>query len=88
MTDLELLKAQVAELMEWKRERTLQQLRYPVDEVSKSALGAAVYVGVGSTTKTQAYVDSRGDSVTAPKAYAQTVLLLANGTQYEFPSLI
>lgn len=81
------LEGLVADLMEWKRQRETQQLSYPVDDASRNALGAAFKIGLGSTTKTQVYTDSHGDTLTGPKAYLGTVIFLADGTQYEIPYL-
>lgn len=36
--EIKILKEQVAELMEWKKERTSQQLTFPLDQQSVSAL--------------------------------------------------
>lgn len=76
------------ELYAWMQEKKNQQLSCPVDDASRNALGAVVVTGAGSTAKTQVYTDSHGDTVTAPKAYAQTFILVSNGIQYEVPSLI
>lgn len=75
------------EMYSWFQERKQQQLSYPVDDASKNALGAGVVTGLGSTALTQVYVDSNSDTVTAPKEYAGTVVIVANGVQYEVPYL-
>lgn len=85
ITQLEVL---VAELSQWKLNKERQQLSFPVDEASKASLGAGIVTGAGSTSKTQTYTTSDSATVVAPKAYSQTFILLANGTQYEVPSLI
>lgn len=93
MNELELLKAQVQELLEWKKQRETQQIAYPLDIASKTALGAPYGEGAGSTTKTQSVaVSVSGDpetvNVTVPAAYVQTFILVVNGVRYEIPSLI
>lgn len=81
------LEALVAELTEWKRQRMVQQISFPVDDNSKSALGVVSKNGNGATTLTQAYsvVGGGGGTVTAGKAFIGSVILLAEGTQYEIP---
>jgi hypothetical protein len=49
--EIRILKAQVAELLEWKRARIEQQISYPLDIASRTAIGAVVTGGLGSTTK-------------------------------------
>lgn len=69
--------------------RQEQQLSYPLDLASRSVLEEIRSEGKGSTTKTQVYTDSAGNTVAAPKAYAATWLLrLADGTLIEVPSLV
>lgn len=75
---------QLKELIEWKQKHEFQQLLYPVDDASKDALGFR-YLGPGNSTLTQVYTDSRGDTVTAPKAYAGSVFVFIDGRQLEIP---
>lgn len=71
------LKRDIAELKLWRAVKELQQLSYPLDEASKSEV--VTPQGAGATALTQVYTDSRGDTVTAPKAYAGSEKLLING---------
>lgn len=81
-------KQMLTELYQWMKEKKIQQLSLPVDDASKNALGASIVTGSGSTAKTQVYTTGLGDTVTAPKAYAQTFVMVANGVIYEVPSLV
>lgn len=47
----------------------------------------AKYARPGTSALTQAYVDSHGDTVTAPKAYAGSVSLEIEGRVREIPFL-
>ncbi len=78
-------KQQLQELIAWKEQKERQQLSYPVDDASRSALGATFVTGAGNTALTQVLSATPG---AVPKAYARTFILLANGVQYEVPSLI
>ena len=93
MTELELLKAelkqlqmQVSGLMAWKNQREAQQLSYPVDDLSKAALGVVIAKGNGTKTLTQT-VDTSGPTASVPAGYADTLILEFEGTQYEVPYL-
>lgn len=83
---LEKLQEQVAGLLEWKRQRETQQLSYPVDLASKTALGVPTGVGPGSKTLTQT-INTAGATASVPAAYAGTVIIEIEGTQYELPYL-
>lgn len=73
------------EVFNWMQQKKVQQISFPLDDASRNASGFASRVGQGSTTKTQTYTDSNGDTLTGPKAYLGTVIFLADGTQYEIP---
>jgi hypothetical protein len=79
------------ELYEWMQERKRQQISYPIDDVSLIAitdrLVSLLFNGTTGGSLTQAYVDSGADTVTAPKAYAGRLKILANGTEYQVPYL-
>lgn len=81
------LQAQVAELLEWKRQRETQQLSFPVDDASRNALSVVTGNGLGSTALTQTYnvIGGGGGAITGPKAYTDTIILLVDGGQYEVP---
>ena len=81
-------RSQLQELIEWKRQRSVQQLSYPLDDSSRNTINAPMITSPGDTALTQVYTDSGLDTVTAPKAYARTIIVIANGTQYELPSLV
>jgi len=77
------------ELYQWMKDRDKTQITNPLDDVSKSNLGALIYVSPGSTTKTQSVaVSSTPSNITVPAAYAKTVVVTLNGVQYEIPSLV
>lgn len=85
MNEIELLKQQIAQLMEWKRQKELQQISFPLDDASRNNLGVIASGGEGSTTKTQTYTDSAMDTHTGPKAYLGTIILKVGATNYEIP---
>ena len=84
------LQQQVQELLEWKKKKEEQQISYPLDIASRTALGAPYGEGAGSSSLTQSYsvVGGGGGTVTAPKAYASSFFIVVNGVRYEVPSLI
>lgn len=73
------------EIYEWMLQKKRQQITMPLDDASRILLGAITYDGAGSTAKTQVYTDSNSDTVTAPKAYTGTLLLVIEGVRYEVP---
>lgn len=83
------LARQNQELLEWKRQKTQQQISYPLDDPSRNIVGGLQDDGPGATSLTQVYTDnnavSGGDTHTGTKAYAGTRLILINGTRYEIP---
>lgn len=82
------LEMMVAELMEWKQKRSVQQLSYPVDDSSRNALGVATITGRGTATLTQSVaVASTPTNITVPAAYTDTILIVSEGNQYEIPIL-
>lgn len=82
------LEMMVAELMEWKRKRSVQQLSYPVDDASRNALGVATVTGRGAAALTQSVsVTTTPTSITVPAAYTDTILIVSEGNQYEIPIL-
>lgn len=82
------LENQIAELIEWKRQREIQQISAPLDEASKNNLQSPTLVGAGSSSTTQ-NKNLSGDpqTITVPAAYAGTIVLNINGVQYEIPYL-
>lgn len=82
-----LLLPKIEEISRWMQERKQQQITLPLDPASRNVIGAPSILRLGSTAKTQVYTDSRGDTVTGPKAYAKTFIIMQNGQQYEVPSL-
>lgn len=80
---------QFNEMYAWFQQRKQQQLSYPVDDASRNALGTPLIDGLGSISLTQVYNVSggAGGTVTAPKAYSDTFILVSGGVQYEVPFL-
>lgn len=81
MSEIELLKAQIAELMVFKRsiesERTAHPLSKPISDI-----------GLGSTALTQSIALSGSpQSIDVPAAYSDTVILKIGDTDYEVPFL-
>lgn len=74
------------ELYEWMLERKKQALPYPVDDVSKNALGVPIGKGAGSHALTQS-INTAGATANVPAAYAGTELIDINGTTREIPYL-
>jgi hypothetical protein len=85
MNELDILKQQVSELLEWKRQKELQQISFPLDDTSKNILGVVVGEGNGATALTQVYTDSNTDTHTGPKAYVDTIILKVGAIRYEIP---
>lgn len=86
MNDFELLKKQVEELMEWKRQRESQQITIPLDLASRAVIGGAQDAGAGSAALTQSVdVTSTPSSIDVPSAYAGTRIINIDGVRYEIP---
>jgi hypothetical protein len=85
-------KAKLDEIYAWMQERKVQQIAYPIDDVSVQAilerLGAPTFTGTSSSTLTQVYTDSGLDTVTGPRAYSGRLILVINGTTYQVPYLV
>lgn len=75
------------ELYAWMLDRKRQQLSFPVDDASRAAMGALIITSGTSSTLTQVYTDTRGDQVTAPKAYAGSFFAVIEGQVREIPFL-
>lgn len=85
---LKKLEEQVATLVQWMDARKVQQLSYPVDDASKSALGVPVGRGTGNGDTTQVVsIPAGGGSATVPANPSGTVLLQIEGVVYEIPYL-
>lgn len=68
--------------------RQTQQLRYPVDDASKSALGVPIGKGAGSSSTTRSQnVASTPTSFTVPVNPAGTIIIEVEGVLYEIPHL-
>lgn len=69
--------------------RKEQQITTPLDDASQAILGTQnIIPGATDTTGlTQTYTDSRGDTVTAPKAYTAAISMTINGIVRRFPIL-
>ena len=78
---------QFNEMYAWFQQRKVQQISFPLDDASKNGMGVPLITGLGSIALTQVYVDSGGDTVTGPKAYSDTFILVSGGVQYEVPFL-
>ena len=78
--------SKIDELYAWMLERKKQQISMPLDLASQNLIAGNVSdVGAGSTTLTQTYTDSHGDTVTAPRHFTGTEILKVNGVNREFP---
>lgn len=73
------------ELHAWMLQKKEQQITLPLDDASKSVLGAPLFAGAGNTTLTQTLSSTPGSIGKIP---VRSVLLLIDGSTYEFPSLI
>ena len=83
------LENKVKELEAYISERKKQQISFPLDVASKTALGSPYGEGVGTSTLTQSVnVPATPTAISVPAAYAQTFILIVNGVRYEVPSLI
>ena len=87
--ELQQLKKQVAELLEWRADREKQQIAFPVDEITRTILSIPNIsaAGLGPTNLTQIYsvTGGGGGTVTATRAYVDTILLYIDGITYEIP---
>lgn len=91
--EIQILKNQIEELLQWKRERDIQIIKYPIDDVSQRIIEDTLPIpditneGSGATDLTQTYSVSggAGGTVDAPKAYIDTIILQIDGTNYEIP---
>jgi spore coat protein U-like protein len=80
-------KQMLQEIYEWMQEKKKQQISYPLDDASRNALGVLSVTGNGASALTQVYTDSNTDTHTGPKAYADTLIVVFEGAQYEIPYL-
>lgn len=95
MDEIAKLQAQVAELtlnvntlMQYMRAREIQQISFPLDDASRSTLRAFTRFGPGSTTPTRSQsIPSTPTSITVPVNPIGTVIIEAEGQQYEVPYL-
>lgn len=86
--ELKQLKKQVAELLEWKRQKELQQIDFPLDQASRSVIGGAQDEGAGESSLTQVVeVASAPTNINVPAAYSGTRLIVIGGVRYEIPYL-
>lgn len=82
-------KQQHAEMYKWFQDRKRQFVINPLDAASQQVLKIPRDVGLGQTALTQIYNVSggAGGTITGPKAYSDTFLLLVGGETYEIPFL-
>lgn len=86
--EIQQLRKEVKELQEWKRSRERQQITFPLDIASKTALGAPYGEGSGSATLTQSIsLTGNPQSISVPAAYNDTLILVVDGVKYEIPYL-
>lgn len=87
MNEFEQLKAQVAELMEFKRRWEANPIPYPANDLTKAALGVLNDRGSGSTGLTDTLaLTGNAQNINVPKAYTGTELIdLGGGVVREFP---
>lgn len=89
------LQAQIADLMnkvnilmEYKEAREEQQISYPLDDASRNTLRAFTRFGPGSKTTTRSQsIGSTPTSITVPVNPTGTVIIEAEGAQFEVPYL-
>lgn len=83
---LKQLQTQVAELLEWKRQKTQQQIAYPLDTTSETIIGSAKYEGTGTSALTQSIsLSGNAENINVPAAYQDTAILLIGSTRIEVP---
>lgn len=84
--EIEQLKRQLQELLEWKASRERQQISFPLDLASKNSLGVPTSVGAGSSSLTQSVaVSSTPTNIDVPAAYAGSIIISIEGVSYEIP---
>jgi hypothetical protein len=83
------LEAEMAELRRENSERNVQQIKYPLDDISRTILGTGLTSsGLGATDTTQTIaIASTPASIDVPAAYEGTILILSDGATYEIPYL-
>jgi len=85
---MKLTEQQIQEMWDWYQARKTQQLSYPVDDVSKAALGVVVGKGTGGSAVTRSQsITSTPTSITVPVNPSGTILIEVEGALYEIPYL-
>lgn len=77
---------QLTGVLQYIEDRQEQQIVGPVDAASKASLGVITKVSDGSSAKTQTVsITLVPTSISVPAAYVGTLIMLADGGQYEVP---
>jgi ATP-dependent protease Clp ATPase subunit len=80
---------QVNEVYTWMQSRKVQQISYPLDDASRTAVSESnviVPTGTGATTLTQSIgLSGNPQNINVPAAYVGTEKLTINGVTREFP---
>lgn len=78
--------AKLNDVYEWVQQKKNQQISYPLDLASKSALGAPVDGGPGSGATTQSInLTGSAQSINVPAAYTGYRILEIDGALYKIP---
>ena len=80
------LQQQIDELKARLDARDIQQLKAPLDDVSKAVVGSPISNGAGSVPLTQT-IGTAGATATVPAAYSGTRVLIIDGAPYNIPYL-
>lgn len=70
------------ELIEWKRARDIQQIKYPLDDASKGALGALSQIGNGTPSDSDFVLTGNAQTISFPVATSTITVTGKDGTQY------
>lgn len=78
--------AQIAQLMDWMRERQVQAIPFPLDDASRNSLNVLSTEGTLSSGLTQnKNLSGNAETITVPAAYAGTLTLVSEGVKYKVP---
>lgn len=84
--DVERLQGDVRTLLAFMQGKKLQQISLPLDDQSRIIIGGVVDDGAGSSALTEnRNLSGNPETITVPKAYTATRLIILDGTRYEIP---
>lgn len=82
---IQLLEAQIRELLEWKQKREAVQLQYPIDDESKYALEAFIWKDDGSAGTTSIILTGNAQTIVVPATPDGVKIVDIKGEQIKVP---